>query len=56
MNRDPDRATQFLAFAALSGFERLLEEREKEAQQQEARQNAARPAAQEFPLPEDDTP
>ncbi len=34
MNKDPNRATQFLAFAALSGFERLLEEREKAAQQE----------------------
>ena len=38
MNKDPNRATQFLAFAALSGFERLLEEREKAAQQEEERE------------------
>lgn len=40
MNNDTDRAKQFLAFAALSGFERLLKEQEQALQHEEERKQA----------------
>ena len=51
MNKDTDRARQFLAFAALSGFEQLLEEEEQAAQAEEDR--FAEEAPEPAPLPED---
>ena len=53
MNNGTDRAKQFLAFAALSGFERLLEEQEEAAAQKERSEKAGQTPEPSEPPPED---
>ena len=53
MNNDTDRAKQFLAFAALSGFERLLKEQEETVQRAQEHRRAKSAAQDDIFLPED---
>ena len=53
MNNDTDRAKQFLAFAALSGFERMLARQQEAAAQKEAPKQQSRSEEFEEPLPDD---